>query len=189
MFKKVGLTGFNAAGKGVVAGIFSKYGFSYFSLSDIVRNEAKRKGLELTRDNLIMVGNGLREKGGPGILAHMIMNKLDEFSIIDSIRNPEEIHVLRGLDGFIFAGVNAVPEVRFKRMQARGRTGDPATYEDFLAKERIENTTAVSGLQLGNCLEMADIIIENNGSIKELEEYIVRAFKLHEKKGHKNGRC
>lgn len=188
MLKKVGLTGLNAAGKGMVADILAEYGYHCFSLSDLVREKAESKGLELARDNLIRVGNSLREKGGPGILAEMILDRLDEYSVIDSIRNPEEVNVLRTLDGFILLGIKAHSKVRFERMLNRGRFGDPVVYEDFIKKEEIENSDKSTGQQLYNCLEMADQYIDNNGGVEELRKNIISVCSItEEKRVCKNG--
>ena len=58
----IGLTGKNAAGKGEVAEYLKKKGFVYYSLSDVIREEATEKGLEHSRENLINLGNELRKK-------------------------------------------------------------------------------------------------------------------------------
>ncbi len=39
----IGLTGTNGAGKGEVASFFMKKGYAYFSLSDVIREELKKK--------------------------------------------------------------------------------------------------------------------------------------------------
>ena len=41
----IGLTGTKASGKGIIADILKEGGFVYYSLSDIVGEEAARKGL------------------------------------------------------------------------------------------------------------------------------------------------
>jgi len=87
----IGLTGKNAAGKGEVANYLQKKGFVYFSLSDVIREEATSRGLEHTRDNLIKLGNELRGKNGPQYLAEQINKKIKEqfkkFNIKNSIKN------------------------------------------------------------------------------------------------------
>ena len=47
----IGLTGKNASGKGEVASYLQKKGFIYYSLSDELREEAKEKNIEPTREN------------------------------------------------------------------------------------------------------------------------------------------
>ena len=65
----IGLTGKNAAGKGEIANYLKTKGFVYYSLSDVIREEATKRGLEHTRDNLIRLGTEMRETHGNSILA------------------------------------------------------------------------------------------------------------------------
>src|SRR6266480_7098088 len=53
----IGLTGKNAAGKGEVAKFLQERGFQFASLSDVLRDELKRRRLSITRDHLTKVGN------------------------------------------------------------------------------------------------------------------------------------
>ena len=91
----IGLTGRNASGKGTVASFLKESSFVYHSLSDTLRDELKMRNLEESRDNLIMIGNSLREEGGPGILADLMISNLTslENHIVDSIRNLSLIHI------------------------------------------------------------------------------------------------
>ncbi len=72
----IGLTGKNGAGKTEVSNYLKSRGFEYFSLSDEIRNEIRVRGLQMARDTLIEVGNELREKFGPGVLAERILTRL-----------------------------------------------------------------------------------------------------------------
>ena len=74
----IGLTGKNASGKGEVANYLKSKGFIYYSLSDVIREEATKRGLEHSRENLINLGNELREKFGPKHLAQQISSKIFE---------------------------------------------------------------------------------------------------------------
>src|SRR2546427_18681 len=69
----VGLTGPNASGKGEAATFLASQGFSVRSLSDVVRDEATRRGLDHSRDNLIRVGVEMRARHGPGALARRVL--------------------------------------------------------------------------------------------------------------------
>ncbi|MEK6876346.1 MAG: AAA family ATPase, partial [Nanoarchaeota archaeon] len=63
----IGLTGKNAAGKGEIAKHLQDKGFVFFSLSDALRDEATRQGLDHSRETLIKLGTEMREKFGNGI--------------------------------------------------------------------------------------------------------------------------
>jgi dephospho-CoA kinase len=172
----VGLTGPNASGKGEVALFLKERGFSVHSLSDEVREEATRRGLDHTRDHLIATGTSLREKHGDGVLAERILPKLGERSVVDSIRNPGEIRVLRSLPGFHLLGIDAPIALRFERSSRRGRTGDGGTLQDFARKEALEKSSHGPGQQLDTCFSMADLVVENDQSLEELHRRITEAL-------------
>ena len=170
----IGLTGKNAAGKGEIAKHLQSKGFAYFSLSDALREEATKKGISHSRDNLISLGNELRKKFGNGILAKRINEKIKESMakgnkdfVIDSIRNPGEIEELKKNEGFLLVGVVTDEKIRFQRLLRRGRLGDAATFEEFQKQEARENNDESSGQQLDRCLSMADKQISSNGTIEE----------------------
>ena len=166
----IGLTGKNAAGKGELAIHLKSKGFVYFSLSDALRDEATKQGLDHSRDTLIRLGTEMREKHGNGILAERINEKIKHNKgnfVVDSIRNPGEIEELRKNDGFILIGVHTDAKIRFERLMKRGRVGDSRTFEEFMEHEKKEDNDSGSGQQLGKCIELADKIINSNGTIEE----------------------
>lgn len=169
----IGLTGNNCSGKGEVASILVENGFRYYSLSDIVRNESISRGLSTCRDDLIATGIDLRNRFGPGVLAEKIIPFLGNKNVVDSIRNPGEVKVLRGIKGFVLWGIAVSLEVRFERSLKRARNGDPITLEEFKEKEEIENADDESGQRLSATFSLADKIIENNGSLKELRKIVL----------------
>ncbi|MBS3147243.1 dephospho-CoA kinase [Candidatus Woesearchaeota archaeon] len=181
----IGLTGPIASGKDIVANYLVKKGFSYYSLSQIVRDEADSKGLSKSREILQNIGNELRNKHGNKILAERIINKIDfnKNSVIDSIRNPGEIEILKKLGNFLLIGVTASIDTRFKRLLIRNKESDPKTYDEFLrleARDRGINEPN-SGQQVQKCLELADIQFVNEfNSIDEFEKQI--EILLQEKK-------
>lgn len=169
----IGLTGPNAAGKGAAAQALKSLGFVYHSLSDAVREVAVLRGRTTDRDDLILTGNELRREGGPGILAELTLPKLGRKDIVDSIRNPAEVGVLRRVPGFLLLGVTALPEVRFERARRRQGRGDAVdSLQAFQDKEAEENTADPAAQQLGATFALADRVIDNGGSIEELHRRI-----------------
>ena len=168
----IGLTGKNAAGKGELAKHIQSKGFVLYSLSDALREEATKRGLDHSRNTLINLGNEMREKFGNGILAKRINEKIKKEKakknfVIDSIRNPGEIKELRKNEGFLLVGVVTDENIRFRRLLKRGRLGDATTFEEFRKQENRENNNESSGQQLDRCLELADKKISSNGTIEE----------------------
>lgn len=140
-----------------------------WSLSDIVREAATAAGLELSRDNLIATGVRLREEGGPGILAERILPRLTGPTVVDSIRGPAEVAVLRRAPGFVLLSIDAPVALRFERSRLRGRLGDGATLEEFGAKEARENAATESGQQIRRTMALADRTILNDGTLADLD--------------------
>jgi dCMP deaminase len=164
----IGLTGNLCAGKGEVANYLKSLGFFSCSLSDVLREEADKLGMQKTRDNMIALGNKLRKEHGNGVLAQKIKKILpeDQNIVIDSIRNPEEVRELNQLPGFILVGVDSLEETRFARMLTRNRPGDPKTIEDF--RKINEDLGVEYGQQVQNCMKMANCILVNNVPIDPL---------------------
>jgi dephospho-CoA kinase len=166
----IGLTGTNGSGKGEAASFFIKKGYAYFSLSDILRNVLRGKGQEITRDNLIQMGNAMREEFSPDILAQLVMKKVKGDSVIDSIRNPKEVEYFRKQEGFILISVDALPEIRYERVKKRGREESVLTLKEFIDKEAEEMSTEERAQQLKVCMNMADFTIQNNGTLHEFHK-------------------
>ena len=96
---RIGVAGFNAAGKTEVVRFLEGRSFYPVSLSDVIREDLARGGLEPTRERMIERGRELREQFGPAILAQRALAKLpeDRNHVIDSIRHPAEVEALRAL--------------------------------------------------------------------------------------------
>lgn len=164
----IGLTGTNGAGKGEVAAYLAKKSYAYFSLSDIIREKLEEEDAEANRDNLIRKGNELRRKGGPDILARLVMERVRGKAVIDSIRNPREVEYLKKQAGFILLAIDAPPSLRFERVQKRGRNESAQTLDEFIQKEAEENGGDTDAQQLRTCMEMADRTISNDGTLEDL---------------------
>jgi dephospho-CoA kinase len=164
----IGLTGTNGAGKGEAAAYFMSRGYAYLSLSDILREELRARGLEVSRDNLILAGNELRREFGPDVLARRTMARVTGPTVIDSIRNVREIEYLRTAGDFVLLAVDAPIEIRFARVSARGRDESAATLDEFRRKEDLERAGGESAQQLEACLAAADHVIINDGTLEDL---------------------
>jgi dephospho-CoA kinase len=163
----IGLTGSNCSGKDTIADILiKKLNFKHLSLSDIIREQMKFAGIEITRENLIAFGTKLRETHGNGILAKKALEKINTENnfCITSIRHPDEISEfrIRKSGNFILINIDAKQSIRFKRMQKRHRPGDPETLEKFIELEKRESQMEGSGQQLSKTAQATDIVFENN---------------------------
>lgn len=169
----IGLTGRNASGKGAAADFLQTKGFTYYSLSDVIREEVSQQGLEVTRENLIAAGRQLRAKHGTGFLAQQILQRLDpdQNYVVDSFRHPDEVMVFRDRTDFALLTIRAAAEIRFERIKQRGRESDPETMEDFQALEEKETLSeAKEGQNLTATEALADCSVENNTDLSNLHE-------------------
>jgi dCMP deaminase len=168
----IGLTGRNASGKTEVANYLRQMGYQYYSLSDAIRDEIRSRGMDISREVLIVVGNELRTRFGPGILAERVALRLREECnyVVDSIRNPAEVEALRRCKGFTLLAIKAEQSVRFERSRARGREGATADFEQFVREEAKElNSNDPASQQLLATERLADVVVNNNGKLDELQ--------------------
>ncbi len=173
----IGLTGTNGAGKTEVADYLRSRGFEYHSLSDEIRAEIRKRGQEITREVLISVGNELRSRYGPGVLAERVLRRLDRNHnyVVDSIRNPSEVEALRSRGDFRLLCVDADVRLRFSRTRERGRERAAQTLEQFVAEESRElDSHDPANQQLIATRRLADITIQNDGSIEDLRMQLDR---------------
>ena len=171
----IGLTGRNAAGKGEVANYLKSKGFTYYSLSDVIREEVTGRKLALTRENLVKTGNRLRAEHGPGYLAERILGKIGDSThyVVDSFRHPGEVEIFRRRPDFHLLLVEADPKIRFQRLQRRGREKDPLTLQKFLQLDEQEYNGAESfGQHLQACEQLADLQLSNNGTLADLKQSV-----------------
>jgi dCMP deaminase len=172
---RIGVAGLNGAGKTEVVRFFERRSFYTVSLSDVIREELSAQGLEPTRENMIRCGRELRDRGGPGALAQRAIASLpsDRHHVIDSIRHPAEVELLRDAGAFTLLWVEADPHVRFERSRDRGRAGDGDTFERFQELEARElQSDDASGQQLLAVAALANETVRNDAAREELEQQL-----------------
>ncbi len=179
----IGITGTIGAGKGtVVEYLVKNKGFKHFSARDLISEEVEKKGLEKNRDNMVIVANDLRQKYGSGYVADELYRRAlvsGDNCIIESIRTVGEIESLKNKGNFILLAVDAEPKVRYERILERKTTTDNVSYEKFLEDENKEmESDDLSKQNLKKCIEMADFVIDNNGTLDELNLKIEEILKI-----------
>ncbi|MBN2306981.1 AAA family ATPase [Candidatus Peregrinibacteria bacterium] len=179
----IGLTGPMASGKTTVVEALKKEGFNYFTLSDIVREECGKQGKEISRDNLMAVGEGLRKEFGAGVLGMLALKKIltegeNGNWIIDGIRNPEEAKELRKYSNFVLVANTAPEDMIIKRILTRKRSDDTLDEEAIRKKLRREmgEGEPPEGQQVQKCIDMADYIFENTMPIDQVETEFMKLY-------------
>ena len=170
----IGLTGSFCGGKDSVADYLEEKGFVHFSLSDIIREECRKRKKKVTRDNLQKAGIELREKFGDSVLAERALKKvkMGRDYVITSIRHPDEVKALMKDKDFFLIKVDAPIRVRFERMRKRKREEDPQTFKEFKKLEKMEMEGNGSGQRIEECNAMAKITLINDSSLDILKEKV-----------------
>src|SRR3989338_4217145 len=183
---KIGVTGTFCAGKDTIARYLESKNFIHISLSDVIRDEARTRGLAITRDNLQLLGNSLRNQEGAAVLAKRAIDIMDQNTklyVITSIRNPLEVKELAKTKQFVLISVDAPATLRFERLMKRTerKESDPTTFEDFLASEQREMVSSNSTSQnIRSCMTMARFHLSNEGTFEELYKQLDNLLPLIE---------
>ena len=164
------LTGMPGSGKSTIVSALKSKGIEALNLGDGVRAEAKRRNLEPSGENLGKIMLQLREKNGPGAIANLltdqIQNSKSNIIIIDGIRSIAEIEVLKNVGSVKLLSIEATADTRFKFLKARGRSDDPETKEKFAERDNREISVGID-----KSISIADETISNNDlTLDELTE-------------------
>jgi len=173
----IGTTGMPGAGKDTVRRVIQKLGFQVIVMGDEVRSEAKRRGLDITPENLGRIMLEMRRVEGPAVIAKRCIQKIksmdSRFILIDGIRSLHEVEEFRRIfPDFKVLAVHASPKTRFKRLLRRGREDDPKSWMDFVKRDMRELSVG-----LGDVIATADYMLVNEGTKGELEENLMKLLK------------
>lgn len=192
----IALAGTNGSGKDTVGALLAeRHSFYFFSLTELMRIELRKRGLPVIRENTRMISAEWRRESG---LATLVDRSMDVFEqagglqkyagfVMSSLRNPYEADRVHELGGAV-AWIDADPKTRYKRIQdnkaMRGRAGeDDKTYEQFLQEEQDEmhppkgaDEAVLNGAAVK---DRADIFLFNDyATLDELDAHIVEKLGL-----------
>lgn len=168
--KAIAFTGMPGAGKTEAVKVAQEMGIKVISMGDEVRNEARKRGLELSDENVGRIADEMRREYGKDIWARKCIEKIgnEDIVVIDGIRNIEEVEAFREkIEEFILVAIHASPKTRYERLINRRREDDSMNIEELKERERRELSWG-----LGDVIAMADIIVINEGNLEEFREKI-----------------
>jgi len=179
----IGITGTLGAGKGTIVDyLVNKKGFAHFSVRKFLLKEIEKRELPEDRDSMVIVANDLRAKHSPSYITDKLYEQAVETgrnTVIESIRTPGEVDSLRRKSNFYLFAVDADPKTRFERIKKRKSETDNIDYETFIEDENREMTSDDPNKQnLKKCIKMADFVINNSGTIEELNEQVEKILDL-----------
>ena len=173
----IGLIGTNGAGKTAVSDYYKTKGFTVFSLSDIVRQEATRLGRSLIRVNLVKTGNELKAEFGDDVLAIRVFDQAAMYDnvVFDSVRHPAEVRYLKA-HGVRMIGLDAPIGLRYERIHLRQSETDAIDFETFRLHDQRERSGESSGQKVDECLGLCEHVFQNDGLLETVLEKIDRAI-------------
>jgi len=173
----VGVAGMPGAGKGTVREIVQKMGYPVVVMGDEIREEARRRKLKPTPENLGMVMLKLREEEGPATIAKRCIPKMEkakgEVAVVEGIRSLHEVDEFKKhFPNFTLIAIHASPETRFQRLFQRKRSDDPKGWETFRERDSRELSVGI-----GAAIATADHMIVNEGTKAQLKKKTQELFK------------
>lgn len=177
----IGITGTDGSGKGTVVDyLVNQRDFAHYHGRKLFIQKIEEKGLEVNRANMRLVANEIRREGGNDAVVRLFLKQAvereDKQIIIDSVRAIAEAETLKKEGGILLA-VDADQTLRYKRIQARASESDHVSFEEFKRHEELEmNDPDPHGMQKQKVIEMADYVIENNGTLEELHREIEKVL-------------
>jgi dephospho-CoA kinase len=170
--KIIGIGGTNGSGKDSIGEMLvERHGWLAVSLSNFLREEAKKRGLPIEREVLRTISAEWRRKYGPGYLTEKAVGLFNDSGkkykglVVIPMRHPGEAEKIKEHGGVV-VWVDADPKVRYEHINGRRRSAeDDKTYEQFLAEEQAEmhHSGDWATLSMSAVKEMSDIFIQNNG--------------------------
>ena len=163
------VTGMPGAGKGILAESFTKAKIPVIIMGDVIRNEAKHRGLDPNPSNTRKIMLELRERDGMGAVAQHCIETLkseeSSFVVIEGCRSIDEIDVFDDYaEQVTIIGVHASPATRFRRLKERARADAPPDWHTFRERDLREISVG-----LGGVISLSDIMIVNESSLEDMK--------------------
>ncbi len=173
----IGIVSTIAAGRTTAINhLMERYGFTWFSLGDVLKYEAIKQGVPTLRSNLQDFGNNMREVHGDGYLAMKLrtsnkwQTNKSSLVIVDSFKNMAEVEEFRKQKRFTLLGIDAPQLIRWDRVKNRRRQGDPEKYDEFEDQDKIDRGISQSiqhAQETNKIIENADYKLSNDGTAAE----------------------
>jgi len=159
------VTGMPGCGKEELLQVAASLGLPVLRMGDVVRDEARRRGLPITDLAVGGMANTEREKHGLAVWAERTVPHVTaKLSLIDGVRGTAEVAVFRKAwpRQVAVIAVDASPEVRLERVKRRARPDDAPTLAAFLERDRRELSWG-----LGEVIAAAEHHLDNEGTLED----------------------
>ena len=184
----IGVVGKNGSGKDeVLKYLRTKYDIPFLSTGDVVREMARKEGLELTRENLKSISERCFRDMGEGCFVKLAAERIRangwQTAGISGIRSINDVKILRETlgDDFILIDVYVSdPHQRYGRMVKRSEERDPKSYEQFARQDEAEEEL----FHIQDAEKQADHRIRNDGTLSDMHKAIEKLVSDNELLGN-----
>jgi len=174
--KVIVIVGMPGSGKAMASRVARELGYPVLVCGDVIREEAKRRGLPPTPDNIGTLMLKIREEEGRAVVACRLIPRIQaqdsQVVVVEGARNFEEVDELRKHYRVRTLAIHASPSIRFSRLNSRGRSDDPKNWNDFIIRDQREIDVGIAKL-----IDTADRMIVNEGSIQEFKYSVNKLLK------------
>ncbi len=164
------VTGMPGSGKEVFLEEANRKGLSVVRMGDVVREEAARRGIDLTDADVGGMADREREAQGSDIWARRTLERIrTDRVVIDGLRSLEELDAFaaRFVD-LVIVAVHASRATRYRRIAERARPDDISSEDAFRTRDRRELRWG-----LGGVIALADEVVVNEGDLAKFQAQAV----------------
>jgi dephospho-CoA kinase len=170
----IAFTGMPFSGKTEAVNAIKSKGVPVIRMGDFVWDEVQQRGLPVTERNVGRIAQEMRKKHGMAVWAKKTLVAVkrlgdNDLVVIDGIRNPEEVTTFKEALGnkFTLIAITAPDSLRHQRALCRGRADDSNEIEQVKQRDQRELEWGMEKV-----IALADMIIDNQGSLDELRRKI-----------------
>lgn len=170
------------SGKGTIVDyLVQKKWFQHLSVRAFLVEEIQKRWMPTNRDSMVIVANDLRSKYGASYIAEQLYAKAKaswKDTVIESIRAVGEVQILQTKENFHLFAIDADPTIRYERIKLRNNESDHVSYTKFIGDEQREMENEDPTKQnISACMQLADYVFDNNGSLEDLYQHIEKIVK------------
>jgi len=174
----IGVAGRIGAGKSLISEyLHERYGASQHRFSDALVGVAESLRIPPEREALQKLGEALRRCFDEDVLVKALRREIEQegssMAVVDGVRYPNEVEMLRGFERSLLIFVDAPAELRYERVRSRGEKGEASiTFQEFKEADGRETERHLHLVR-----RMADEIVENKSAKEELYSRIDRVLR------------
>jgi len=185
--KIIAFVGMPASGKSEASRIAAEMGVPVIIMGDVIRKEVLKRGLEPNDSNTGMVATDLRKCEGMDAVSRRCVSQIretgSELVVVDGVRGIAEVECFRQEfgKGFNLISIYAPIEIRFSRVQKRGRSDDMNSIEGLRNRDERELSWG-----MGEAIEASNVEIENKSTLEAFRKDVVEVLGNYSGSGPKN---